>query len=68
LVRRRKVQRVRVCPICGSPRLKRESVFSGWLTPEIWVCLECGYRGPIYGEIEVEVGDESEEGEEEKGE
>ncbi len=68
--RRKTTQRVRVCPICGSTRLRRESPFSGWLTPEVWVCPDCGYRGPIYGEIEVEVedGETREERERKEGE
>jgi len=66
-VGKRKTQRVRVCPICGSTKLRKESPLSGWLTPEIWVCPDCGYRGPIYGEIEVEVGDNGAKKEEREG-
>ncbi len=46
--------KMRICPVCGSRRLERASVFSGWLTPEVWFCPDCGYRGPVYGEIEVD--------------
>jgi len=41
--------------------LRRESPFSGWLTPEVFFCPDCGYRGPVYAEIEVEEGGEGEE-------
>jgi len=44
----------------ASTNIRKISVFSGWLTPEEYVCLDCGYRGPIVAEIEVEreAGDE----------
>jgi len=48
-------KRVEICPVCGSPKIRKISSFSGWLTPEIWVCPECGYKGPVYAEKEVEV-------------
>lgn len=46
-------KRIKICPACGSP-VKRLSKFSGWLTPEIWFCPKCGYKGPLYAEKEVE--------------
>jgi len=55
-----KAIKIIVCPVCGSTNIRKISVFSGWLTPEEYVCLDCGYRGPIVAEIEVEreAGDE----------
>jgi len=47
-------RKLTVCPVCGSPRLEKVSPFSGWLTPEEWFCPDCGYRGPVYGEIEID--------------
>jgi predicted RNA-binding Zn-ribbon protein involved in translation (DUF1610 family) len=43
---------LKVCPVCGSKRIMKISPLSGWLTPEEWFCPDCGYRGPIYGELE----------------
>jgi len=54
-------KRIIVCPVCGSPKIRKLSSFSGWLTPEIWVCPECGYKGPIYAEKEVELRDKDKE-------
>jgi len=51
--RKRRI-RVKICPICGSERLDLSSPFDGWLTPETYICLDCGYRGPIYLELEIE--------------
>ncbi|HDM23410.1 MAG TPA: hypothetical protein ENG22_00500 [Candidatus Bathyarchaeota archaeon] len=45
---------IRVCPRCHSPDIALSTKFDGWLTPEIYVCKRCGYRGPIYLEISVE--------------
>jgi len=46
--------KIRVCPVCLSPRIRRSSSFDGWLIPVTYVCEECGYRGPVYLEIEVD--------------
>ena len=57
------VIRIKACPICGSRKLERSSSFDGWLIPEQYICLECGYKGPIYLEIQVdeeEIGKEVE--------
>jgi predicted RNA-binding Zn-ribbon protein involved in translation (DUF1610 family) len=43
---------LKVCPVCGSRRIMKISPLSGWLTPEEWFCPDCGYRGPIYGEVD----------------
>ena len=49
--------KVRVCPICLSPKIKKATPFDGWLIPETYVCEDCGYRGPIYLELEIEEGE-----------
>ncbi|MEM2102434.1 MAG: hypothetical protein QXM22_02835 [Candidatus Bathyarchaeia archaeon] len=49
------------CPRCGSPRLKLSSGFDFWLTPSKYVCLDCGYRGPIAME-KTEASAEKEDG------
>jgi len=48
-------RRIKVCPICLSPKIRRSSSFDGWLLPEVYVCEKCGYRGPVYMEVEIEV-------------
>lgn len=53
--------RLLVCPVCGSLDIGKASPLSGWLLPDEYACSDCGYRGPIVGEIEVE-GDEAEKG------
>lgn len=42
----------RVCPACGSPRIRLSSRFDAWLMPTVYVCLDCGYKGPIVMELE----------------
>ena len=50
-------RRVKVCPVCLSPKIRRSSSFDGWLLPEVYICESCGYRGPVYIEIEVDEDD-----------
>jgi len=50
---KKRKRRIKVCPVCHSPEIKLSSAFNGWLTPEIYVCMKCGYRGPIVLELEV---------------
>lgn len=40
------------CPRCGSPKMRLSSRFDIWLTPEQYVCENCGYKGPIFMELE----------------
>ena len=44
---------VKVCPRCGSPNIHLSSSFDAWLTPEQYVCRDCGYRGPITLELDI---------------
>jgi len=46
--------RPKLCPRCGSPKLRLSSRFDVWLLPEQYVCQNCGYKGPIVMELEKE--------------
>jgi C4-type Zn-finger protein len=46
------------CPRCASPKIKLSSSLAVWLTPKEYYCENCGYRGIIVMELEV---DEKEE-------
>jgi len=43
---------IKCCPRCGSPKIKLSSRFDVWLTPEQYICENCGYKGPIVLERE----------------
>jgi predicted RNA-binding Zn-ribbon protein involved in translation (DUF1610 family) len=43
-----------VCPRCGSIKIKPYTSLSSWLTPEEYLCEECGYKGSIILEVEKE--------------
>jgi len=56
---------VKACPRCGSLNVQLSSKFDIWLTPEQYICKDCGYRGPIIVEVEEEKerkGEETETG------
>jgi len=42
------------CPRCGSQKIHLSSRFDIWLTPEQYVCENCGYMGPIVLQLEKE--------------
>jgi hypothetical protein len=42
------------CPKCASPKLSLSSSLDYWLTPQKYVCNECGYRGTLFMELEKE--------------
>ena len=44
----------KLCPRCGSSKLRLSSRFDIWLTPEQYICDYCGYKGPIVMEVEAE--------------
>jgi len=44
----------KLCPRCGSPKLRLSSRFDIWLFPEQYFCENCGYKGPIVMELEKE--------------
>jgi len=50
----------KLCPRCGSSKLRLSSRFDIWLTPEQYICESCGYRGPIVMEVEEEETPEEE--------
>jgi predicted RNA-binding Zn-ribbon protein involved in translation (DUF1610 family) len=42
----------KLCPKCGSPEITISSGFDAYprlfgITPERYVCVECGYNGPL---------------------
>jgi len=49
---KRRSQTLKLCPRCGSPKLRLSSRFDVWLTPEQYICENCGYKGPIVMELE----------------
>ncbi|MCW4046389.1 MAG: hypothetical protein NWE99_02345 [Candidatus Bathyarchaeota archaeon] len=42
------------CPRCSSPKIHLTSSFDMWLTPQKYICNDCGYIGPIVMELEKE--------------
>ncbi len=52
LKRRGAVQKL--CPRCGSSKLRLSSRFDIWLTPEQYICESCGYKGPVVMEVDEE--------------
>ncbi len=46
-------KRILICPRCGSQNIKLSSKFDAWLTSKRYLCMDCGYIGPIILEIEV---------------
>lgn len=46
-LKRRKISgRKKFCPSCLS-ELEAKSPFSGWLVPDYYYCLKCGYSGYV---------------------
>ncbi len=41
-----------VCPRCGSTKVRKASILSGWLTPLQFICEDCGYIGTVFLEVE----------------
>jgi len=48
------------CPSCGSLKIRPAGSLSGWMTPAVYACEECGYVGGLILEIDPEDRDESE--------
>ncbi|MFW6111057.1 MAG: hypothetical protein ACOC6H_03375 [Thermoproteota archaeon] len=42
------------CPKCGSPDIHLWGSLNYWLTPQKYVCENCGYTGLIIMELEKE--------------
>lgn len=51
---KKKTIKIKVCPRCESRNIELLSPLGGWMTPEVYICLKCGYRGPIILEIEID--------------
>ena len=45
-------RKIRVCPFCKQPTLRTADSISGWMTAEIFKCDKCGYRGPVFIEVD----------------
>jgi len=45
---------IALCPVCYSPDLKPLTRLSGLLTPRVYICNKCGYKGPVYLEVDLE--------------
>ena len=45
---------IRICPKCKKPKLKMAVNVSGWLAPDFYECLNCGYLGRFYIEVDSE--------------
>ena len=44
--------KIRICPKCKEPKLKNMMNVSGWLAPSMFECLNCGYVGSFFLEID----------------
>jgi len=40
------------CPKCGSQKLNLSSSLDYWLTPQKYLCADCGYMGTVFVELE----------------
>ncbi|MFQ5711149.1 MAG: hypothetical protein ACE5GD_05125 [Candidatus Geothermarchaeales archaeon] len=54
LRKRRSTPSVKLCPRCHKRTLALSSWMDGWITPEVYLCRSCGYRGPVYVEMTLE--------------
>ena len=43
---------IKLCPVCGSDKLKELNFLSGWYTQLQYICEKCGYTGTLYLEVE----------------
>jgi len=43
---------LKVCPKCGSVKIRNSSLLSGWIIPDQYVCEDCGYTGYLILELE----------------
>jgi len=42
----------RMCPRCGSMRIRIEGSLGGWLLPPMYSCEACGYSGRLVLELD----------------
>ncbi|MDR2204033.1 MAG: transposase [Nitrososphaerota archaeon] len=49
------------CPRCASPKIHSLSSFDLWLTPQSYVCDECGYKGLLVMELDKNTDEKEEE-------
>ena len=53
------------CPTCGSLKIRPAGSLSGWMTPPVYACQECGYVGTVILEIEPENEEDEKRGKKE---
>ncbi len=51
---------MKLCPRCLKP-LQRGSRLGGWLVPQDYFCPECGYRGTVFLEKDIRLGNPNKE-------
>jgi predicted RNA-binding Zn-ribbon protein involved in translation (DUF1610 family) len=44
----------KMCPACGSMKVKQQGSLSSWLLPAVYACEDCGYVGRVVLEREDE--------------
>lgn len=54
------------CPRCASPKIHLHSGLDLWLTPQSYVCEDCGYTGILVMELELDKLEENTKEEENK--
>jgi len=42
----------RICPSCGSPKIREFGSLGSWLVPPTFICDDCGYAGPVVLEVD----------------
>ncbi|TFG16464.1 MAG: hypothetical protein EU533_09020 [Promethearchaeota archaeon] len=59
--------KIRICPKCKEPKLKNMMNVSGWLAPPMFECLNCGYVGSFFLEVDLDnlLSDDNQEEEKE---
>ncbi len=51
----------KLCPRCLKP-LQRGTKLGGWLVPQDYICPQCGYRGTLFLEKDIELNRDKKEG------
>ncbi|MEM2991597.1 MAG: hypothetical protein QXQ02_10520 [Halobacteria archaeon] len=41
-----------ICPKCGKASIVKSSLYDGWLFPNRFACIRCGYSGYLVMELE----------------
>ncbi|MHA1754137.1 MAG: hypothetical protein ACTSYR_01300 [Candidatus Odinarchaeia archaeon] len=43
---------IKLCPVCGSEKIKPLNALTGWISQLQYICENCGYCGTIILEVE----------------